>query len=81
MEVNRCEQCRESFEDKGDYCSDRCFCYAFRHALPLSKASLRAWDGDMIQIIPKGQQKVFELNRPQGHALVCGGKKADWGRA
>lgn len=76
MQAKHCRKCGENLQGKGEYYSDRCFCYAHRHALPFNRASLRAWDSGMIPIVFKGQQNAFGLNRPCWHGRVFGGSQA-----
>ena len=73
---NLCKHCGEQPRLKGqDYCSDRCFYYAHRGALPPGKEHLAAWDEDLIPFVPMGQQHAFDVNRPDWHAWVYGGSE------
>jgi hypothetical protein len=72
-EAKECEHCGASFTGKGAYCSDRCYYYAHRDALPPGKEFLRAWDESLVPWVPAGQIAALEINRPDWHRWVYGG--------
>jgi hypothetical protein len=71
----QCQQCGASFTRKGEFCGDACYYQANKHNLPFGKMALAAFDEQLVPWVPAGQIRAFDMNRPNWHAWLYGGKR------